>query len=134
MIEANLIRMGRAMNLRKQNGLTILGFLIVLSLVIFFAIVGMKITPIYLEYYSVVSAMEGVANEPGSARYRPFDVKRKILDRLYLSYSADNVTEHDIKVTRRNGVHVRVVYDVRKPMFGNLDIIASFDESRLLRN
>jgi hypothetical protein len=35
------------MKIRKQNGLSIIGFLIVLSLIIFFAYIGMRITPVY---------------------------------------------------------------------------------------
>lgn len=122
------------MKLGKENGLTILGFLIVMSLVMFFVFIGMRITPIYLEYYGVVNAMDGVAAERGSARYSPFEIKRKFLDRLYLSYAADNVKEANIKIVRRSGVHIRIVYEVRKPMMGNLDVVASFDRMTRLAN
>ena len=122
------------MKIGKENGLTIIGFLIVLSVAMFFAFVGMRIAPIYLEYYSVVSAMNGVAAERGSSQYTPFDIKRKILDRLYISYSTDNVGERHITVVRRSGVHVRVAYEVRKPMMGNLDVVASFDRMTRLSN
>ncbi len=122
------------MKFHKQKGLTIMGFLMVLAVILFFAFVGIRVTPIYLEYYSVVSAMDGVAAERGSARFSPFEIKRKMLDRLYLSYATDNITEKNIRVIRRNGVQVRVTYEVRKPMFGNLDIVASFDRMTKLSN
>ena len=60
------------MKFHKQSGLTLIGFIIVLSFTLFLAYIGMKIGPIYLEYYSVVTAMEGVAAEKGSARYSPY--------------------------------------------------------------
>lgn len=122
------------MKIRKQKGLSIIGFLMVLSIIIFFAYCGMRIGPIYLEYYSVVSSMKGVANERGSAQYTPFEIKRKVLDRLYLSYATENVKEENIRVVRRNGVHIRVTYQVRKPLMGNLDVIASFDKMTRLSN
>ena len=122
------------MKIRKQQGLSIVGFLMVLSLVIFATYIGMRIGPIYLEYYSVVSAMNGVANERGSANYTPFDIKRKVLDRLYVSYSSDNVKEEHIKVVRRNGIQLRVTYEVRKPLIGNLDAVASFDRMVRMAN
>ena len=115
------------MKYRKQKGITIVGFLIVLALVIFASYLGMRIGPIYLEYYSVVSSMNGLAAERGSASYTPFEIKRRMLDRLYVSYSAENVKEEHIKVVRRGGVNLRVVYEVRKPVMGNLDVVASFD-------
>ena len=122
------------MKIKKQNGMTLIGFIIVLSLVLFLSFIGMKIAPIYFEYYSVVSAMNGVASERGSARLSPFDVRAKVLNRLYLSYSAENVKEQNIKLVRRNGVHLRIAYEVRKPVIGNLDVIATFDRSVRLAN
>ncbi len=122
------------MIIRKQKGLTLIGFLIVLVMVLFFAFVGMRVGPIYLEYYSVVSAMDGVAAERGSSRFTPFDIKREMLDRLYLSYSAENVKEKHIRILRRSGVQLRVTYEVRKPMMGNLDVVVSFDRMVRLGN
>ena len=40
------------MKIRKQKGLSIVGFLIVLAMVIFTVFIGMRIGPIYIEYYS----------------------------------------------------------------------------------
>lgn len=117
------------MKIKKQSGMTLIGFIIVLALVLFLSFIGMKIAPIYLEYYSVVSAMNGVAKERGSARLSPYDVKVKVLNRLYLSYAADNVEDKHIKLVRRNGVYLRIAYDVRKPVIGNLDVVATFDRS-----
>ena len=122
------------MKINKQGGLTLIGFIFVLSFVIFISFIGMKIGPIYMEYYSVVSAMNGVASERGSANLSPYDIRVKVLNRLYVSYSADNVKEKHIKITRSNGVHLRVAYEVRKPVIGNLDVVAKFDRSVRLAN
>ena len=117
------------MKVKKQSGMTLIGFIIVLGFVLFLSFIGMKIAPIYMEYYSVVSAMNGVAKERGSARLSPYDVRVKVLNRLYLSYSADNVKSANIKIVRRNGVFLRIAYEVRKPVIGNLDAMATFDRS-----
>jgi hypothetical protein len=121
------------MKIRKQNGLTLIGFVFVLSFAIFIAFIGMKIGPIYMEYFSVVSAMDGVASERGSARLSPYDIRVKVLNRLYVSYS-ENVKEQHIKLTRGNGVNLRVAYEVRKPVIGNLDVVAKFDRTVRLAN
>ena len=121
------------MKIQKQRGMSLIGFVIVLSVVIFVSFLGMKIGPLYMEYYSVVSALNGVASERGSANLSPYDLRVKVLNRLYVSYS-ENVKEKDIKVTRGNGVHLRVTYQVREPLIGNLDVIAQFDKSVRLAN
>ena len=120
------------MNIRRARGLSLIGFILVLGLVIFFAYIGMRIVPIYMEYWSVVSALNGLQNEPGSGSMSPFDVKVKVLNRLYVSYSGTIKEEH-IRVTRRDGLTVRVKYEVRRPLLGNLDVVASFDKSVVLR-
>lgn len=122
------------MKINKQGGLTLIGFIIVLGFAIFISFIGMKIAPIYMEYYSVVSAMNGVASERGSANLSPYDVRVKVLNRLYVSYAAENVKEKHIKLTRGNGVNLRIAYEVRKPVIGNLDVIAKFDRSVRLSN
>ena len=117
------------MKLRKQQGMSIIGFLLVLGLVIFFVYIGMRIAPIYLEYYSVVNAMNGVAKESGSANYTPYDVRLGVMNRLYVSYSDANVKEENIRIVRHNGVMLQIAYEVRKPLIGNLDVVAKFDRS-----
>lgn len=122
-----------SMKIHKQGGMSLIGFIIILAMVIFFSYVGMRIVPLYMEYYSVVSAMNGVASERGSANLSPYDVRVKVLNRLYVSYS-ENVKEKHIKLTRRDGVHLRIAYEVRTPVIGNLDVIAKFDKSVRLSN
>ncbi len=78
------------------------------------------------------SAMTGLAKEPGSANYSPFDIKEKMLNRLNINYSDGNVGPEDIKIVRNNGTWLQVRYEVRKPVMGNLDVIATFDERVML--
>jgi hypothetical protein len=127
------VRMG-AMKIYKQGGMTLIGFIFVLSFVVFISYIGMKIAPIYMEYYAVVSAMNGVASERGSANLSPYDIRVRVLNRLYVSYSADNVKEQNIKLVRANGVNLRIAYEVRKPVIGNLDVVAKFDRTVRLAN
>ncbi len=124
----------QSMKIQKQSGMSLIGFVIVLAMVIFVSYLGMKIVPIYMEYYSVVNAMDGVAAERGSANLSPYDVRVKILNRLYVSY-AENVKESHIKLSRTmGGMNLRIAYEVRTPVLGNLDVVAKFDRSVKLSN
>ena len=121
------------MKTHKQNGLSLIGFILVLALALFASFLAMKIVPVYMEYYSVVSAMNGIAAEKGSAKLSPYDIRLKFLTRLNVSYSA-NVKNKHVKLTRSDGVYLRVAYEVREPIIGNLDVIAKFDKSVRLAN
>lgn len=122
------------MKIRKQNGLTLIGFLIVLSLTLFFAYGAMRLVPMYLEYYSLITALENLENDPASKGLAPGQIKRKIKSSLWVSYSDNNIQEKHIRISKKTtGINVRVAYEVRKPFLGNIDLIGSFERSVILR-
>lgn len=120
---------------RNQSGLTLIGFVIVLAVVGVFAYVGMKLFPMYSEFYSVKQALKGLAAEPGIANTDPAKVKDLLFRRLYVSY-AENVKPNNVKITRDGkGYVVTVSYEVRRELIGNLDVVGKFEASEnLLRS
>ncbi|MBE9548919.1 MAG: DUF4845 domain-containing protein [Proteobacteria bacterium] len=116
---------------KQQRGITLIGFLIVLSLAVFVAFMGMKIVPVYIDHYSVLQAMKGVQKESGIATATPGKIKDLFFRRLYVSY-VDGIEARHVKVIRTNGRTLQVKYDVQKQMVGNVDIIIHFDDSVIL--
>jgi len=116
---------------RKQQGLTLIGFLIVLSLAVFVAFMGMKVVPVYIDHYSVIQAMKGVQKESGIKTATPGKIKDLFFRRLYVSY-VDGIEAKDVRVIRANGRTLQVKYDVQKQMVGNIDILIHFDDSVIL--
>lgn len=121
------------MNIRKQNGLTLVGFIIVLGLVIFFAYAGMRIIPMYLEYHALGNAMDTLKKDPMAASLPPGKIKQRIQTSLWVSYASGNIGPQHIRVSRQDGVRVEVKYEVRKPFLGNIDIVGKFDRTVVLR-
>lgn len=113
---------------KRQQGITLLGFVMLLMVVGVFAFVGLKLFPVYSEYYSVVSDMKGVQSEPGVATMSPVEVRDKLFRRFYISYVTSVRKEH-VKITRNNGYNLNVKYEVRKPLIYNLDFVAKFDKT-----
>ena len=112
---------------RRQQGITLLGFIIVLGVVGLFAYVGFKLFPMYQEYYAVKSALKGLANEPGIGNTDPGRIQTMFLRRLDMSYS-QNVKKEHVKIERGdNGWVMTVQYEVRRPMIANLDVVGKFD-------
>jgi hypothetical protein len=116
---------------RYQRGITLLGFIIVLAVAAFFAFLGMKIGPAYLEYYNVLTAMKGVANEPGVAGWTPAQVKASLGKRMYVNYvNEKHVNMKHFEVKRKGGsATLRVYYEVREDLMYNLDYVATFDKT-----
>ena len=122
------------MKLRKENGLTLIGFLIALCVVLFFAYAGMRIVPMYLEYHALGNALSKLENEPGSSKLSPQKIKQSIQNSLWASYASNNIKNEHIRISKKSGgVNVRVAYEVRKPFLGNIDIIGSFDKAVTLQ-
>ena len=52
---------------RKQQGITLLSFVVVLVVAGFFALMAMKLFPMYNEFFSLKNVMEEFAKQPNSA-------------------------------------------------------------------
>ncbi|WP_434026011.1 DUF4845 domain-containing protein [[Pseudomonas] boreopolis] len=115
---------------RDQGGMTLLSFVVVLAVVGFAVYIGMKLFPMYQEYYSVRTAMKSLANEPGSGDMDPGKVQDLFFRRLYINYS-ENVKKDDVKFERIDGGwRMKVAYEVRRPLVGNLDVVGKFESTQ----
>ena len=115
---------------RTQSGITLIGFILVLAVVGIFVFLGMKVIPMYSEYYSVKSALKGLAEEDGIANEDPAKIQDLFFRRLYISYS-ENVKPEHVKIKRiDNGWQMDVNYEVRKPMIYNLDVVGKFSATQ----
>lgn len=112
---------------RKQGGMTLMSFVVVLAVVGFGAYIVMKLFPMYQEYYAVRSAAKSLANEPGVGDMDPSKIENLFFKRLYINYS-ENVKEENVKIERiDSGWNMKVNYEVRRPLVGNLDVVGVFD-------
>lgn len=119
--------------MRSQRGITLVGFVIILAMVGVFAYLGMKVFPIYEQFFSVRSAMKGVATEPGVGQMDPAKIKDLFFRRLYVNYADEDLKPENVKVERKdNGYTMTVQYEVRRPLVDDLDIVGRFDKSQAL--
>jgi len=122
------------MKIRKHNGLTLIGFLIVLCVVLLFAYAGMRLVPTYLEYNALLNAMDTLKSDPQSKNLSAMALKQRLEANLWVNYATDNIKRENMRISKRSdGVTVRVAYEVRKPFLGNVDLIVSFDHSVVLK-
>lgn len=117
--------------LRAQSGITLMGFIIVLAVVGFFAFLAMKLFPVYQEYYAVVSDMNGISAEAGSSNWSPAEIRQRLDRRFNVSYVESVKPEHII-VDTKNG-NLQIKYEVRRELMYNLDFVAKFDKTVKLK-
>ena len=115
---------------RNQSGITLMGFIIILAMVGVFVYVGMKVIPMYSEYYAVKKSLDGLALEPGINNASPDRVRALFFRRLYVNYS-ENVKPEHVKIERMEGGWKMIVkYEVRRPMIYNLDVVGNFENTQ----
>ncbi|MGH8039362.1 MAG: DUF4845 domain-containing protein [Stenotrophomonas sp.] len=113
--------------MKTQRGMTLTSFLVVLCIVGFGLYIGMKLFPMYSEFYAVKTALKGIAKEPGVGNMEPGKVQEMFFRRLDISYS-ESVKPANVKFERvSGGWNMKVNYEVRRPLVGNLDVVGKFD-------
>ncbi|HEY4555877.1 MAG TPA: DUF4845 domain-containing protein [Lysobacter sp.] len=118
---------------RTQRGMSLIGFIIVLGVVGVFVYTGMKLIPMYSEYYAVKQALRGISAEPGITTQEPARIRDLLFRRLNVSYS-DNVKPENVKIVRKDaGYLMTVKYEVRRPLIANLDVVGRFEAEQELR-
>ena len=115
---------------RTQGGMTLIGFILILGLVGMFLYVGMKVIPMYTEFFAVKKSLDGLSMEPGIANASPDRIRSLFFRRLYVNYS-ENVKPENVKIERKeSGWKMTVHYEVRRPLISNLDVVGNFDATK----
>ena len=120
-------------SLQRARGMTLIGFILVLALVLFAAYLGIKLVPIYLNHFSVVSEMKAIAGESGAANLPPQTVRRNLMTRMDVSY-VKHVGPEDISIERGDRVRLVVSYEVEEHLIGNIDAVIRFHRAEPLSN
>jgi Domain of unknown function (DUF4845) len=113
----------------KQTGMTMVGILFVGMLVVFAALVAMRMAPVYMEYGSVVKVLKTMSNDP--------DLKtmsiREVRDSFDRRATIDNITSvkgEDLDVSKDGGeVVVEATWSAKKPIIGNVSVVMDFTAS-----
>lgn len=112
---------------RNQSGITLIGFIIVLGVVGVFVYMGMKLIPMYTEFYSVKRSLADLSKQPGAGRLESAKVRDLFFRRMEMSY-VDSVKQENFKIKRNErGLEVTVEYEVRRPLIANLDVVGHFN-------
>lgn len=115
--------------MKKQAGMTLIGWVIVLGIIAFFATFTMRLIPMYQEYYGVLQIMDGMEVELKNNKLTKAQVSR-LLERRFDTGYIFSVDKEDIEILRgKNNVHVSKIvidYEVRKPFMFQIDVIGHF--------
>jgi hypothetical protein len=112
----------------RQRGITVIGWLFLLTPLAIVGYAGMRLAPVYLNYMKVVRALNLVASDAnGNADPKAI---RATIDKHFEIDMVDYPTSKDIKVTRNGtGWDVEASYDDEAPLFANISLHVVFDKT-----
>lgn len=113
----------------RQRGMTVIGMLLVMIVVAFVALIGMKVVPMYVQYYSIKSTIESIRKEPQVAQMTQMDIQNAIQKRFDIGY-VDNISARDLKIrNERSGRVLDLIYQDERSLFYGLSVVLKVNES-----
>ena len=119
--------------LGRQKGITAIGMVIILALVAFFALLTLRLVPIYMENFTVSSHLNTLAEDSETKSLSDRDILSTLKKRFYID-DVKNVTEDNIFIDHEGGkTTITIEYEVRAPIFGNIDVAVSVNEEAVVK-
>ena len=116
----------------RQNGMTLLSLLVMVSIGLFIVTTFVKIVPVYIENYSVNNALVSIAGEINEKKIKPKDIKSKLIKRLEFN-NVTRITNDQIMISGgKDHSTLSIDYEVRKPIIGNVDFVMKFKNSEAI--
>ena len=117
----------------RQEGMTTLGLIILVSFLGIFAFGVIRLTPVYLNYFKVAGVIDGAFKE-FDGKDASAGIIRNYVARRFDIESVSQITARDIKVSVVDGgFEVRAQYSHKAPFISNINFLVEFDKSAVVR-
>ena len=119
----------------RQEGISLIGVMMLLCVVGFFAYAAMKLIPAYTEYFGVVKSMKAIADAPNASEKTLEQIRRDLDSNFSIQYVDDKtVPASGIKLETTGGARrLHITYDKEMPFVYNISLLAHFDHSEDLK-
>jgi len=115
------------MNVKKQAGMTGIGWLVVVFIIGFFVLIAFTIIPLEIEAYKVKSAVAKLQHVPYVTKMSREDIIKHLQKQFHID-DVDSVKDKHIKVTKKEGVMVvSIKYERRTTVISPYDLIGTFE-------
>jgi hypothetical protein len=112
--------------MKLQRGLGFVSLLLLLVSIVFVAIVGMKLVPAYIEYFTIKKAIAGIV-QSGDLRGATVGDVRKSFQRRADVDDIKAVEAKDLEITKDGDeVVIGFAYEKRVPLFYNISVLIDF--------
>ncbi len=104
-----------------------LGMFICVCVFAVFATCGVKMSPHYIDNWSLNSILTRIAEDPLNGTKSKAEI-RKAIERQWITNRVEVIQPKDVKVTETEGLIIMdVSYEVRQPIMYNVDAVIKFE-------
>ncbi len=113
----------------RQQGLTLMGLIVGAFILLFAALLAMKLVPSYLEYFSIKKALTGIGQETRGRGASVADARRSFENRSAID-NIYTVKASDLEISRQgNDLLLTAAYRREIPLFANIGVYIDFTVS-----
>jgi hypothetical protein len=121
--------------MRKQRGVTTIGWIILLIPIAIVLYAGIRVGPEYFDYYKVVTAMNETAKQLESDETLTPQTIRFALDKRFDTGYINNISAKEIAVAKaEGGWDMTADYESEVKLFGNLYLTVVFEHTTTITN
>ncbi len=114
----------------KQTGVTLIGWLVLLTPMALCGYAAIRLAPVYLNYMKVARSLESAKSDLKAGGATSQGAVRGAVEKNLDIESVDYPDIKDIKITRDgNSWVVNASYDDQAPLFANVFILVTFDKT-----
>ena len=115
--------------MRRQKGVTLSGFIMTAVVFIFIALLGFRIGPPYVEYFTIKKQLQAIAADPAMRSGNRREIEDAFMKRGMIE-DMTSITPKDLVISKEgDGVVISAEYTVCRPVVSNLracmDFVAS---------
>ena len=114
----------------RQRGMTFLGILVIVIVAGAWVYAGIKLVPVYLEYFRVTSTLEKVKEEFESNPESTEFMLRKAIERHFDIEMVTAIDANDIEIKKDGGVFLmHASYEDTVSLVSNISFLVTFDKT-----
>lgn len=120
--------------MRKQRGVTAIGWVFLLIPMALTIYAGIRVVPVYMNYWRVVEAMNKTATEMKNDETVSQQSIRSALGKRFDVGYVEGMTENDIEIRRGGeGWEMSCDYEGAAPLFGNMTLVMTFKKTVVIK-
>lgn len=118
---------------RNQRGVTLIGWVVILAVIGFFAVFGMKLVPLYAQKLEVHSLLEAMQSDFDGENASPSKLRQALVDKWRVKdISVIEVGDIEIKAVK-GGHEMRAAYEHKTDFVGDIGLFIKVDKTVMIR-